>query len=710
VANTIFRPTNFSLRNLVDNIGRGDIALPELQRPFVWANSKVRDLFDSMYRGFPIGYLLFWETGAQGAVRQIGTESKEAKVARWLIVDGQQRMTSLFSVITGATVIREDYSESRVQLAFRPKDTHFAVRDITTDKNPEFLKDITQLWVDYRGAVSKFFTNYEASRGPLDERTRNAWEDAFDRVRDLQSFPFSVVELDAAVEEEQVAEVFVRINSEGVKLKQADFILTLMSVHWDEGRKQLEDFARGSKLPRKGPSPFNWYLSPSPDQLLRVSIALGFRRAALKHAYSILRGKDLETGITTSESRDEQFARLQAAQKEVLDLTNWHEYLKCLERAGYRGAKMISNNNAVLFSYAIWLIGRTEHKVPLDQLRETIARWFFMAHTTARYSGSFETQAERDFSTIAELSADPALGFVGAINRIVTDTLTRDFWAITMPNELGTAAAKSPALLAYFAALNILDADALLSSGKVRERLDPAVTAKKGIERHHLFPKEYLKRLGIKDNRQINQIANMALVEWSDNIAILDGAPNEYWPKQVASKTYLNSGRLARQEHLHALPGGWTGMIFTEFLASRRKLMAAVTREAFEELSAKSYEAVYPGVSPDTFVAELADAASEQQVTVLHLIEAGLLTVGSVLIPAGVGDAVAEVDVDGTLIIEGVSYPTPSAAGKVAAGTNVNGWKYWTVDAPAGERLLDAIRSEYRLANVSDSDDVEEVG
>jgi hypothetical protein len=146
-------------------------------------------------------------------------------------------------------------------------------------------------------------------------------------------------------------------------------------------------------------------------------------------------------------------------------------------------------------------------------------------------------------------------------------------------------------------------------------------------------------------------------------------------------------------------------MVFTEFLASRRKLMAAVTREAFEELSAKSYEAVYPAVSPDTFVAELADAASEQQVTVLDLIDAGLLTVGSILIPAGGSDAVAEVDADGTILLDDVSYPTPSAAGKAAAGTNVNGWKYWIVDAPAGERLLDAIRSEYRLANVADSDD-----
>lgn len=700
---TIFRPTKFTLRNLVDDIGRGDIALPELQRPFVWANAKVRDLFDSMYRGFPVGYLLFWETGAVAGTRKIGSEEKHAKVPRWLIVDGQQRMTSLYSVITGASVVREDYSESRIQLAFRPRDAHFAVWDITVDRNVEFLKDVTQLWVDFRGTVRRFFADYEASRGPLDEATRGQWEDALDRVRDIDGFPFEVVELSASVSEAQVAEVFVRINSEGVKLNQADFILTLMSVHWDEGRKQLEAFARGAKLPsRSGPSPFNWYIAPSPDQLLRVTIALAFRRAVLRHAYSILRGKDLETGVTGVETRDQQFAALQAAQKQVLDLTNWHEYLKCLERAGYRGSKMISSDNAVLFGYAIWLIGRTEYKVPLDQLREAIARWFFMAHTTSRYSGSFETQAERDFSSIAELAKDESVGFVGAINRIVADTLTSDFWSITLPNELGTAAAKSPALLAYFAGLNILDADAMLSTGKVRERLDPAITAKKGIERHHLFPKAYLKRLGVNDNRQINQIANMALVEWSDNIAILDDAPATYWPEQIAAKPHPSADRLAKQEHLHALPVGWTEMAFHDFLGERRKLMAAVTREAFQALSGSGYEATYPAVSTELAVTELADLSTEQQVTVLDLIQAGLLAVGTVVVPANGSDVMGEVDVDGSIAIDGMSYPTLSAAAKAVSGTNLNGWKYWIADTPRGEQLLDAIRSEFRLANVAD--------
>lgn len=103
---TLFRTTRFELDHLVKNIERGDIALPELQRPFVWPNRKVRDLLDSMLRGFPVGYLLFWVTGAEPGARAIGVDVKDQAVPRWLIVDGQQRLTSVYSVFTAHKVVR----------------------------------------------------------------------------------------------------------------------------------------------------------------------------------------------------------------------------------------------------------------------------------------------------------------------------------------------------------------------------------------------------------------------------------------------------------------------------------------------------------------------------------------------------------------------------------------------------------------------------
>ncbi|MCT1641328.1 GmrSD restriction endonuclease domain-containing protein [Dietzia cinnamea] len=586
MAEILFRSTAFELNLLVANIQRGDIALPELQRPFVWKNSKVRDLFDSMYRGFPVGNLLLWETGASADARQIGVNDKEARAPRWLIVDGQQRLTSLYSVFTGTQVIREDYSSSRISLAFRPRNQSFAVTDIAIGRDPEYLSDITPLWGEQPRKVKKeFFARLEEAKGKLSETDRDSLETALDRLIGLKSFPFHVIELDKAVDEEQLAEIFVRINSGGVQLNQADFILTIMSVFWEKGRGDLEMFSRDCKVPHKGTSsPFNWIIEPQPDQLLRVSIALAFRRAVMRHAYSILRGKDLATGVVSDAAREAQFARLQEAQEHVLDVTLWHEFLRCLERAGFRSSKMISSENAVIFSYVMWLVGRVDHKVPVDELRELIARWFFMAHTTRRYSGSFETQLERDLGSLPA-SSDPA-GFVHALDRIIKDQLTSDFWSITLPNELATSAPRSPALSAYLAGLVILDAEALMSTGRVRDRLDPAVTSKKGIERHHLFPKAYLsKKLGVTDSKQVNQIANMAMVEWNVNIEVSDDAPTTYWPEVLKDKSHLTESRIRAQRHLHALPEAWPDIDFPTFLDQRRKLMANIARDAFNTLA-----------------------------------------------------------------------------------------------------------------------------
>lgn len=491
---TLFKDATYSVFGLIEDIQKGRIALPEIQRPYVWGASKARDLLDSMYKGFPVGYLLFWETGADGATRPIGLDPKE-RTPSLLIVDGQQRLTSLYAVITGAKVLRDDYTESRIRIAFRPSDDTFAVTDAAIERDPEYIPDVSVLWSagGYRAAVRAYFARLTSKR-EIDQTEEDRLDAALDRVHDLQSYPFKAVELAASVDEEQVAEVFVRINSEGVTLNQADFILTLMSVFWEKGRKELEAFTRASKTPSlSAASPFNWYIQPSPPQLLRVAVALAFRRAVLKQVYTLLRGKDVETGRADPVRRDAQFATLQRAHDQVLDLTNWHEYLLCLERAGFRGSKMISSDTTLLFSYALWLMGRVDYRVPLDRLREVIARWFFMAQTTGRYTTAFESRFEQDAARLADLASGDSDGYLRVLSQIIDDTLTPDYWTITLPNDLATSASKSPALLAYIAALNILDADALLSTGKVRARLDPAITARKGIERHHIFPRAYLK-------------------------------------------------------------------------------------------------------------------------------------------------------------------------------------------------------------------------
>ena len=689
MSDTLFRAVPFSVRQLVDNIKRGDVALPDIQRPFVWQNRKVRDLFDSMVKGFPVGYLLFWATGADNGVRQIGTDTKDEKVARWLIVDGQQRLTSLYSVLTGTSVVREDYSQSRIRIAFRPHDCTFEVTDAAIEKNPEFLADITPLFDDYKKTVRGYLDRLEEARGELGEAERDHLDDQFDRVRDVGAYPFQVIELDAAMDEEQVADVFVRINSEGVPLNQADFILTLMSVFRDKARRQLEDFARSAKQPTiSHASPFNWYLQPQPDQLLRVAIAVAFRRAVLKHAYTMLRGKSLETGLFSAQQRDVQFDRLQSAQDHVLNLVHWHEFLQCIERAGFRSSKMLSGTNAVLYTYALWLIGRTEYGVPLDQLREVIARWFFMAHTTARYSGSFETTFESDLGRLAGIAPGQPAGFIDALDRIVNDRLTSDYWTIALPNELATSASKSPALMAYLAALNIHDADVLLSTTKVRSRLDPAISLKKGIERHHIFPRNYLKQRGVTDLKRINQIANYAMVEWSDNIKISDLPPGEYWPQQIAGKGF-DEARLATQRDLHALPDGWEEMDYDAFLQVRRKLMADVVKRAFELLRSHSYTTPVDVTPAEAVI----DSSAAQVDNVLSaLLDNDLIQPGVELIAeTAEGEIVASVLPDGRLHYEDETFASLIELSD-ALGLQESPWQAWSADLADGRVRLAVLR------------------
>ena len=170
----------------------------------------------------------------------------------------------------------------------------------------------------------------------------------------------------------------MRINGEGKKLNQSDFIMTLMSVYWDEGRAELEAFAAAATTPSDGQaSPFNHFIKPSPDQMLRVTIGLALKRARLENVYNALRGRDAKTGLEYPEKRDEQFRRMQVGQSAALNLANWHHFLSSLTLAGYRGEKMISSETAIIYSYVLYLIGIQDYKIDKSTMRQVIAEFFF---------------------------------------------------------------------------------------------------------------------------------------------------------------------------------------------------------------------------------------------------------------------------------------------------------------------------------------------
>jgi hypothetical protein len=583
---TCFKKVDYDLSGLLHYIDIGDIGLPDIQRPFVWSNTKVRDLFDSMYRGFPVGYFLFWENALGGGSKQIGVGIKQHAVAQRLIVDGQQRLTSLFAVFRGRKVLDEDYRERQIEIAFRPRDGSFEVADAAVRKDPEWIPNISVLLSSAQPTyqmVKSFLKQLAAAKGALPESLEDQIGHNLDRLLGLQNYPFTALEIAATVDEEQVADIFVRINSEGVRLNQADFILTLMSVFWDGGRRDLELFCRSARqAPSPGgpPSPFNHFIQPEPAQLLRVAVAVGFERGRMKSVYQVLRGKDMDTGELSTVRRDEQFVRLQTAQIDVLDLKHWHQFLSCLIGVGFRSGEMISSQSALLYAYAFYLIGRKRFALPEYRLQRLIGRWFFAASLTGRYTTSPESVMDSDLNRLKELKDGES--FETALEENMANELTNDFWTVTLPFNLDSSSARNPELFAYTAAQNRLGSPVLFSHKRVADMLDPALKmTKKSLERHHLFPRAWLERNGLTDLKQINQLANFALLEWPDNIDISDTAPGEYVPK-VRSR--FSTGEWARMNEHHALPSDWERLSYPEFLVQRRRLMAAIIRRGFESV------------------------------------------------------------------------------------------------------------------------------
>jgi len=204
-----------------------------------------------------------------------------------------------------------------------------------------------------------------------------------------------------------------------------------------------------------------------------------------------------------------------------------------------------------------------------------------MSSLTGRYTSWPESRMEQDLALLRGRTRREE--FVHVLEQEMAAVLTPDYWEVTLPNDLATASARNTGQFAYFAALCILDAPVLYSDMKVRDLLDPTAQAKKqALERHHLFPRKYLERLGITDQRDISQVANYALIEWHDNIDISDRPPAEYAPEY---EQRFAPEILREMYRYHALPERWYEMDYQDFLGERRKRMAAIIREGFAKLA-----------------------------------------------------------------------------------------------------------------------------
>jgi hypothetical protein len=386
----------------------------------------------------------------------------------------------------------------------------------------------------------------------VDEKYEDAAERNLDRAHATIDYRFPTIDIrktaateDDEVTEEDVSDIFVRINNQGTRLGQADFVLTLLSAYHSELRDRIEERARAMSE--------SAIVGIDTQQLLRAVCGVAFGRARMSAVYRYLRGIDPTTGEADTERRWKLLGQLDDAAKECMEPTPWRDYMLRVKHAGFVSQTLVASKNAIVNAYAFYIRGR-KAGVAKSKLDEIIARWVFGSLLTARYSGSSETMFEEDLTRVARLGTNDADGFARALDDTMGETITGDYWTHSLVSALETQKTRAPAALAFRAAQIILGTRALFSDQLLQNLFDPpADGGRAASEAHHVFPKIYLHSRGIRERHRVNQVANLADIGWHENNVIGGQGPAEYVPR-LREKLVIDDDRWGRMCVEHALP------------------------------------------------------------------------------------------------------------------------------------------------------------
>lgn len=577
--------------DLLSDVKNGRIGLPDLQRPFVWKDNKVRELLDSMMKGYPIGYIMLWASPDNyDNTGYIGKNDKMFKRPDDLVIDGQQRLTALLAAMYGVTIKDKNYKERKVRISFNPLTREFAVWTQAYERDPEWISEISSVFAaDQEHNISKFRKAYiktanegraKNERPELTEDEEDLVEENINDLLNLGIYSLPTLRINSKADEEDVADIFVRVNSGGQNLTEKNFIETLIAVYDNEVHDKINKFCAESRIPANGTS-FNQILQVDPSHLIRMAVGVGFRRARLRYAYMLLRGKNLKTGEITQDVREENLAIFKTSLDMVTNLNNWHAFMNLFASAGYLKGNLVTSSNAVVFSYVLYLIGKYGFKVPSAGLQKIIRKWIFMSTITGFYTGSTETEVEKQFADLRDVhTADE---FVAYLDSVISNRFTDDYFEYSLPSELNSSSAISPAWYGYIAALNVLGTPMLFSTAPLSQYFVLGTSGdKNSVDKHHIFPKRYLEEIGYGSDRDRNQIANFTYLDYATNIDISDAPPAEYVGR-YREKLGEDGYRSACEQN--ALPEDFEQLTYPDFLSQRRLLMAQIVKKAYAELN-----------------------------------------------------------------------------------------------------------------------------
>lgn len=576
------------IETLLTWVKSGEIAIPEIQRPFVWSSSKVRDLMDSLYQGYPIGYVIAWRN--PDVKLKDGSSSHGKKV----LIDGQQRVTAMKAAILGDYVINKEYQQVKIRIAFNPLEERFEVLNPAISKDKEWIPDISKV---FSGEIDQYdlVDNYLDANSEADKQTVRK---AITGLIKMGLRQIGLIELVSDLEIDVVTEIFIRINSQGVVLSQADFAMSKIAANETYNgnilRKAIDYFCHLAIAPeffthiRDNDTAFAnteyfrqmaWLKDENDDlydptytDMLRVAFTYKFGRGKLADLVSLLSGRNFEQRIFEEHIAEESFHKLSLGVKDFSNETNFKRFLMIIKSAGFIDAKMIRSKNALNFAYIVYLKLKAQNYNPSD-IESYVKRWFVYSILTGRYSGSPESMFDFDIRRIEEKSFDEYL------KEKEDGELSDAFWNASLVQSLNTSVRSSPYFNVFLAA-QVTAGD----KGFLSENITIGQLIEHRGDIHHIFPKSYLKKQGFTKG-MYNQIANYVFMQQEINIAIGDKSPAIYFNEvlnqcQTKEKKF---GSISEQSTFYknletnAIPTSITEMSiedYQDFLNSRRKLMA----------------------------------------------------------------------------------------------------------------------------------------
>lgn len=555
---------DISVSQLVDLVERGELRLPEMQRQYVWRATRVRDLLDSLYRGYPSGSILVWETEQEQPVRDLSvTQNANPFSGHKLLLDGQQRLTSLSAILRGESVevrgrrreidilfnldhperlseftevVNDEYSESveddvadeiaddneeeEISLQERLKNATFVVASKALSQQLNWISVTKVFKSDNDSQILK-----AAGVASFDDPRYEKYSSRLKKLKSIRDYQYVMHVLPRNLDYEEVAEIFVRVNSLGVKLRGSDLALAQITARWRNSLKLLEEFQDECE-----------------ERWMTLDLGLLVRAMVV---------------FATGQSR---FDRVSATSVTKLQ-KGWEE-----AKEGLRFAINFLRTNAdiedesllsspLLFITIAYFSHLKKQKLTKKDSR-LLLYWLYIANARGRYSrGSSESLLDADLTTIRK----------GGGPQELLDTLQQQFGRLTVDvSDFIGRGAGSPLFSLVFLTLKAKGAKdwktglglSLTHQGKYHY-----------IQYHHIFPKALIKQK--YERKEINEIANMAFVSGRFNREISDTKPENYIPKIVESR-----GEEALTTHAIPLD---SDLYLTEnyrlFLETRRKML-----------------------------------------------------------------------------------------------------------------------------------------